>query len=92
MRPAEGLHPSVTEPVDVYDEQQDADRPHELHNLGKAPQIVFVLHGGNGLKDEYRGLNPERHGLSPTGTLWHSPAATIGILSKYPVPLHGGVQ
>lgn len=70
----------------MHYEQQDADRPHELHDLGKAPKIVFVLHDGkfrqakitaNALKSV---LQKE---MSPWDTFRHSPAVTIGIFFKY---------
>ena len=42
---AELFRSAVAEPVNVYDEQQNAARPHELHDLGQSSRIVFVLHG-----------------------------------------------
>lgn len=81
-RSSELFQPAVTEPIDVHDEQQDADRPHKLHDLGKAPKIVFVLHDGKGLGGKYKYSDQWRNVLmemSPTGTLRPQPSRVKNI-------------
>ena len=34
----------VAVPIDVDDHEQNTQRPHKVHDLGQAPQIVFLLH------------------------------------------------
>lgn len=34
----------VAVPIDVYNHEQNAERPHKIHDFGQPPQIVFLLH------------------------------------------------
>lgn len=34
----------------MNEREQQAERPHELHDFGETPQVVFLLHGFPGLR------------------------------------------
>ena len=48
--PTYGRNPRIGVPVKMNEREQQAERPHELHDFGETPQVVFLLHGFPGLR------------------------------------------
>lgn len=46
--PTYGRNPRIGVPVKMNEREQQAERPHELHDFGETPQVVFLLHGFSG--------------------------------------------
>jgi len=51
----------------VDEREQQAERPHELHDFGETPQVVFLLHGFPGLRSSVQRKILRDMSMRPSG-------------------------
>jgi hypothetical protein len=51
----------------MNEREQQAERPHELHDFGETPQVVFLLHGFPGLRSSVQREILRNMSVRPSG-------------------------